>query len=833
MNKIESALANLFEKHRLVFWYDEGAELKTEFETINLPGIEKIELNKNAFGVKYRLLRIEPKSKFLIYYAGAEPKLQENWLLDLQLANVVFSADRVSLWLAELGLPTSFRDLVTEHQAFFQSGVRLAALRERIQSGDSQQQLRLRMMAVCLGSSVDSFLENILMALLEELAEDQLDKHDLLGKFGLLPHLWKELERTFGYHSNAPHIKDFAIKLFESGYHISLEEKAEMNKEALIFLNRWKDSVQGQKSFNNLAQQFEKTLVIENKLSKLPIKDLLKIDIFKSIDHLILDSMMETLLDQSLSVEACHEIISQRKVTHWFTGEIAAAYHALEKATSLLSLIRTANFQIKDFVDGFTRYTKEWFRIDQLYRGYIFQMRQSKKTMFFGRLNELVEAHYCNNYLLPQNNNWQLIVDQTLNWNKLPVNIQSDFFHDQVSALLQGGTKVAVLISDALRFEVAEELAGKVEKAGRFTTGLSSMAGMLPSYTALGMAALLPHKTLAIQADGNVWVDGVSSAGLDNRNKLLGQAIKGGAKAILANDLKTMSTDERRALFRDNQVVYVYHNQIDMIGDKRESEDHTVEAAASTLDDLVDYIKLLRNANFTKILVTSDHGFLYRYQRIDEADLTGAEIMGKEIYLKKRRFTIGKDLDDAGHKLKAFNADQLGLIGDLEVLLPKSVNLLKLSGAGMQFVHGGSSLQEIVIPVLAVNKARGEEFEAHKVEVDKLGAASNTITTGQLTVKFIQVEPTSSKALPRSLNVGIYAEDGILISDVKALYFGFESDNQRDRELEVTLLLSKDWQKYNRQNVFLRLSEPVKHTEKYDTYKTWSFYLNKTQFADF
>jgi hypothetical protein len=119
------------------------------------------------------------------------------------------------------------------------------------------------------------------------------------------------------------------------------------------------------------------------------------------------------------------------------------------------------------------------------------------------------------------------------------------------------------------------------------------------------------------------------------------------------------------------------------------------------------------------------------------------------------------------------------------------------------------------------------------VEVDKLGAASNTITTGQLTVKFIQVEPTSSKALPRSLNVGIYAEDGILISDVKALYFGFESDNQRDRELEVTLLLSKDWQKYNRQNVFLRLSEPVKHTEKYDTYKTWSFYLNKTQFADF
>ena len=65
------------------------------------------------------------------------------------------------------------------------------------------------------------------------------------------------------------------------------------------------------------------------------------------------------------------------------------------------------------------------------------------------------------------------------------------------------------------------------------------MAGMLPSYTGLGMAALLPNETLGIQTDGIVLVDGFSSAGLDNRNKLLGQAVKGGAKALLANDLKT------------------------------------------------------------------------------------------------------------------------------------------------------------------------------------------------------------------------------------------------------------------------------------------------------
>jgi len=73
------------------------------------------------------------------------------------------------------------------------------------------------MMAVCLGGTVESRLESILVALLEELAGDKFEKYESLEKFGLLQHLWKELERTYGYQSSEPHIKDFAIKLFESG----------------------------------------------------------------------------------------------------------------------------------------------------------------------------------------------------------------------------------------------------------------------------------------------------------------------------------------------------------------------------------------------------------------------------------------------------------------------------------------------------------------------------------------------------------------------------------------------------------------------------------------
>ena len=249
------------------FLYDEHGDLRPEYEALDLPGVCKIELKNNAFGVKYHILREDPKSKYLIYHAGAEPKHQENWLLDVQLAYAVFSADRASLWLAELGLPLVFKSLVAEHEAFFQSNARAAGLKERLESSDSQLQVRLKMMAVCLGGAVDSRLESILVALLEELAGDKFEKYESLEKFALLPHLWKELERTYGYQSSEPHIKDFAIKLFESGYQLSLHEKAQMTQDALIFLNRWKDSVQGQKAFDELARQFERALAIESKLN--------------------------------------------------------------------------------------------------------------------------------------------------------------------------------------------------------------------------------------------------------------------------------------------------------------------------------------------------------------------------------------------------------------------------------------------------------------------------------------------------------------------------------------------------------------------------------------
>lgn len=74
MTQIQSALQILFKKHRIVFWYDAKRELRAEFESLLLPGIETIELNHNEFAVKQRILRQQPQGKFLLYHALPTPQ---------------------------------------------------------------------------------------------------------------------------------------------------------------------------------------------------------------------------------------------------------------------------------------------------------------------------------------------------------------------------------------------------------------------------------------------------------------------------------------------------------------------------------------------------------------------------------------------------------------------------------------------------------------------------------------------------------------------------------------------------------------------------------------
>lgn len=828
-DRISQALANIFKKHRIIFWYDAKKELRGEFEALELSGTEKLELRNNEFGLKYRIMREQPEQKFLLYHEGPQPPDLDNWLLDVQLAHGEFRTDQAGIWLSELELGIEFVEIVQTHADFFDVAKRRKRLKERIKPDDTPGAIRLKMLAVCAGAEprIDEILEN----LLTEIAEGDEDKFKLIRRCNLDTFFWDQLKRNYGYDSETAGMRDFVIELFKSCYAMGTDGQIRLTGDSLVFLRRWKDSIRHHKAFEILSNECADFLKIEQDLQNQDYRSLVELDYFRLIDQKILSDLVESVVESTISAGACAVVVRQRRKSHWYS-EFSHLYEAVEHAAQFMHGIDEIDLAVESLAEGIQRYADLWYRLDQLYRKYVYHVSQSGQTTLMQKLSDRMENLYTNTYLLTLNNNWQRIVDDAAKWQAPPVSLQSRFFADYVQPFLKKRKKVFVVISDALRFEAGEELHGLIRQEDRYWATIKPCLSMLPSYTQMGMAALLPNKEIAISDNntGSVLVDGQNSQGTAYRNKILQETIPKAASAIRADELLAMNKDECRGLIRDNDVVYVYHNRIDATGDKRESEERTFEAVEETLQDLIKIIKKLTAANANNLLVTADHGFIYQHRAIDESDFAGSEPEGEEILFRDRRFVIGKKLLEK-QGLRKFQSNELGLQGDLEIQIPKSINRLRLKGSGSRFVHGGASLQEVVIPVIQINKKRKSDVSA--VEVEILQGASTVITAGQIAATFYQSEPASDKVQPRFLRAGIYNPAGELISDSHELAFDLSSQNPREREIKVRFVLTKKADEANGQNVTLRLEQKLSGTSHYREYRSIRYLMRRSFTSDF
>ena len=830
MTEITQALTRLFTRHRIVFWYDEKNEMRGEFDALDMPGVEQIVLADNQFAVKHRILRQEPARNFLLYHPGPRPDRLNNWLLDVELAHATFTADPIALWLTELGLGLEFVEAMRPHAAFFDAKVRLAALKKLLTPDDTAQGLHLKMLAVCVNA--DPRLDEILEALLVEEAADRDEKMRLVERSGLDGVLWQGLVRAYGYTADTPSRKDFALALFKAGYALSLGEAAALNNDALVFLKRWQDSRRTGDAFATLSARYAEILDIETDLMRRALPDLVDLDLFELIDRKILVDLVRAVAGRTLSVTACEEIVRRRRQSHWYNRHIHP-YEAIASASAFLHSLDTVDLTVHSLAQGIEQYSRVWFKLDQHYRKFVYHTRRSGLPTLLAPLADKVEQLYSNNYLLKVNDLWQPLVDAAPRWAAPPILAQADFYEEQVrKPFLTRGLKVFVVISDALRYEVAEELLHRVRQEDRYDAELLPALTLLPSYTQLGMAALLPHATLAHCGDksGMVLVDGNSSQGTENRRKILDRALPGQATALQADDLLRMNREESRALFRDHDVVYVYHDRIDAMGDKGATEEQVFEAVETALEELILILKRLTNANVTNMIVTADHGFIYQDRALAESDFSSGEAKGVEIIQNNRRFVVGRGLV-ASPSFKKFSAGEVGLQGDLEILIPKSINRLRQQGTGSRYVHGGAALQEVIVPVLQINKKR--QSDVSQVEVEILRGATNTITAGQLTVAFYQSEPVTAKVQPRLLRAGLFTQSNILISDQHELTFDLTADHPRQREVRQQFILTREAESANNQEVILRLEEQVEGTSHYRLYRSARYTLRRSFTSDF
>ena len=829
-DRITASLERLFEEHRIVFWYDAARDMRGEFDAVDLAGVTKVEIANNQFGLKYRMLRQEPATKFLVFDDGPEPTNAANWLLDLQLATAVFKADQAGIWLGELGLPPQFESVVRDHMEFYRSKARVAKLKRLLSTADTQSQVRLRMLAVCAGA--EGGLDTVIEALLGELAEGRDDAMRLIERSGLTEVFWKQVGNAYGYQPDEPDFEDFAIALFQSAYLRAMGEDGKLNAEALLVFRRWKNNRHWEEAFETLAARYQGLLKIPEDLSRRDFRTVMAVDHFEEIDRHIVRQLVHAMSTQTVSASEVLKWVRERRQSHWYST-YEDIYQAIGFATELQQALAEANLGMTSPAEGVKRYVSSWYRLDQLYRKFIYHMQRSGHASLLSELYDAVENRYANSFLLKLNDAWQDQVSGMTDWAIPGYARQSAFYIEQAAEYRRKDQKVAVIISDALRYEVAEECLRWIQALNRFDASLKPMIGALPSYTQLGMAALLPNKELALAADssGGVLSGGESTQGLSAREKLLSTGRAGDrAKALKAEDVMNMRVDEGKELFRDNDVIYIYHNHIDAIGDKLQTEDQLPKAAEDAIEDLTKLVRKLTSANFSNVMITADHGFLYQHRALDKSDFAIADPQGDEILLRNRRFVIGRGLASTAG-MKKFSSANLGLSGDLDVLIPNSINRLRVKGAGSRFVHGGASLQEIIIPVIRVGKQR--EADVKQVEVQIIVSGRSQITSGQTAVVFYQAQPVSAKIQARELIAGIYASDDKLVSDEHVLQFDFTSDNAREREMPRKFLLSRDADKFNNQDVFLKLRERVGKTSHYQDYTSQRFQMKRGITTDF
>jgi uncharacterized protein (TIGR02687 family) len=819
-------LERRFQKRRVVFWHDAAGEYAADLDALGLEGVEITRVANNEYAIKNRLLHVEPETKFLVYRSGAVPTGVGNWLLDLELAYGVFTADRTSLVQQELELTANgVDDVLQAHEKFFRAARRVQNLKALLDADDDADKLRAKMCAVLLGQREHSLLE-ITRTLLIENAAGADAKYSTLSDYGLDEFYWQGACSIYGYRSESPSIDDFVIWMFRQAIaDFRSERPGGLRNIQLDFANLRNDR-HSQGALITIAKRVARDLDYGSTIEGASFRDLLGNDLFEEVDRKIISELAQAVADRTVAAREVTEVIRSRQSSIWI-DRYRNLYAAIGSASDLLAALNTLDLSMQSFGEGLDRYRNDWFRIDQLYRQFTYAARTAEYPVPLEVLRTQVEKFYANKYLYDLGKAWQEHVDGVNRWQSVVLRPQTSFFADYVAPIIRDGRrKAVVVISDALRYEVAEELGSRIRQEDRFDAILDAVLGVLPSYTQLGMAALLPHSTIGHSRDGDpVVVDGQRSDGTVHRTKILEGV---GGKAIQAEDVFSLTRNELRELYQQNQVLYVYHNRIDATGDKPGTERQVFEAVEDALRELVDLVKRLTNANATNILITADHGFLFQDTALAEAFYLSTLPQGDEIEVTNRRYVLGRGLKEDS-AFKSFTSAQLGLNSDLDVQIPKSIHRLRLAGAGSRFVHGGATLQEVVVPVLAINKKRKSDTRLVNVEVLP---ESDKITTGQLVVKLFQSEPVSDKVQARRVRAGLYVGE-TLISNQPELVFDQESSDKRDRYQSAFMLLSQDANAYNNRVIEFRLQERIPNTNQWRIYAKAMYTLKRSFVSDF
>lgn len=813
------------EGHRIIWWTDPDGEFAEMVGELQIDHAETLLCADHAaLALKRRVELDAPDQRFIIYEAGHPPAPEKDWCLDIRLYAEHFAADVSSMLLQDLGLrQLSLREHLQARSKFLASKERVGRLADLISPDDDSAAVDAKILAVLSRTTqFDAF--TLIAAVLSAMADDSTGEPEAtplwrdMEKYGLTQFFWKLVTEQFGYSDDAPKLWPFVLRLFVTDLAHTVRQELPATLQSLrlpaakaagvsVFLSQWRDSTSRQALYDQLASRVAAELKIADCLGAIKIENFGGSATFIEIERRIANGLRDDLLgNKAASVARAIKLTASKRMegywanTRWPDNEVAnrriwhAYYAALISATELFELKEQyqGGFLFESPEACYQQYEQKLFRFDQYYRR--FHEHADKvyavSADAMAPLTAQVEATYLNNFLAPLAQRWDGFLEKGLleTWALPNIPKQHEFFRNFVEPQLEDkeDRRIFVIISDAMRFEVAEELQRSLNGRNRIVAELKSQLGVLPSYTKLGMASLLPHEALKYTAKGLVQVDGQSSEGLEARKKILAEHQ---GLAVRAEDFIDMGKTQSRELVKGHRFVYIYHNRIDATGDSAGTESQTFSAVRDTIRELSALSsKLVGNLNASRIVITADHGFLYRETALEALDKNKLDTKPAGAFYAKKRYLVGKDLGTHSAALSGYTRATAGTDDETMFWVPRGVNRFHFV-SGARFVHGGASLQECVVPVLLISAKRGAGARNTAISQTSATVLGNQfrITTNRPVFTLLQTEPATDRVKPRSITVGLINQSGEAVSSTEIMHLDSKSDDLTQRQRKITL----------------------------------------------
>ena len=771
---------------KIIFWYDSKQDYADFINELELDNTEIIKYDNNSFWIRYHIEKEELNKNIIIYLPFERKKGIDNDLLDLETANsdLLFNPDSTTMRLKNLGLTEDCRNIINKYAKFFGNKKRENEFKNFDIEEKDNDNIDLIITAILL--NIKSINEDeILKEILKCYYEDQ-KRYEELFKFGSEEFILSLFNNTFGTSiSSSEELPEVYKSLIFTYFATTLKDIKKVSRyskylltdkatNVSVFINNLMRDKITKECFEKLSKEVEKEFGIDELLNSLDIENYILSDAFESIDKYIIKYVVDKLFDGIGEYDIYKNYIDTRENKYWFE-KLSNEYNLLKVAIAFFRKINSIEDSIKIVdMDKFAKdYADNFSEVDTLYRKVYFFFDNIENRDLFISLKNKIENIYVNNFMSELSIKWSDMIENMSRYDSNRMVLQKNFYKNYIKPFNDKKDRIIVIISDAFRYECAKELNEKLKQFAS-KSDITYMQGLVPSYTKLGMASLLPNKELSrIKDSDDILVDGQVSSSIKDREILL-QKENPDSIAIKYDDLYEMTKLEWKKLFSGKKVVYIYHDTIDNAGEHNENEVFT--ACDKAINELERLVKDL-HTTFSGInaFITADHGFFYKRGRIESYEKTSKTTNSTK---QKTRYSYSDSIvDEEG--ILSISLDYLFGENSGYVNIPKGNIIFARQGTGINYVHGGILPHEIIIPVIDFKSTRTTE-ESKKVGITYSGL-STKITNAITYLEFLQDSNIDENNKPCRYLLHFEDKDENKISDECTIIANYENTEVKDR----------------------------------------------------